>query len=243
MIPRDISSKICVNDEYNLNVSNEGVEGDLPSTSSFDTVKIETYCPHCFTKHKLEYSGFLPKKIGYKCDGCSEIRYIYNQHTDGKTYVSDVAESLVDEMEKVDSSIAGYNYANFRNDSNDIYRKIKKFRKSKLKINIFYFIFLIFFFMFSLPLIASTNIGILSLFILYPLSTTVGYKIIIMMNRRTEEYVKNFNIKDSKLDSIRLKWFQYGIGKATEENLDSDINELCTNKTSNKEHKKIKSQN
>lgn len=243
MVPRDISSKIRVNDEYNLDISSEGIDGNLPNTSSFESVKIETYCPHCFSKHKLQYSGFLPKNIGYRCDECSEIRHIHNQHSDGKTYVGDLAESLVKEMKIANSSICGYNYAKYKNGGDDLYEKIKKFRRSKFEINMFYFVSFISFIFGSLLLLTSINLTLPGLLTAYPLSFLAGFKIIMMMNKKTEKYIKNFDIKDSKLDTINLKWFQHGLEKGMEENLDSSIKSIKSIPDIDRDNKKIKSHN
>lgn len=70
MRPRDLDSEIEINgDNYTVNVSSN--TRDIPKMKDFSSLRVKTYCPYCLSKSKLEYSWFLPSKIGYKCESCS----------------------------------------------------------------------------------------------------------------------------------------------------------------------------
>lgn len=242
MIPRDISGSIKIDDKKNINISQNGTNDEIPNICNFDKAEIDIYCPYCFSKHKLEYSGFFPNKIGYRCDNCGEDRYLLNKQSDGRTYVGDVVESLSKEVNILHSSIAGYNYAKFKNNDTDIHTKIRKFRRNKLIINIIHFLSLILFIFCSLFIFSYMSIGPMVFFIGYPIFVMVGYRVVLKTNKLSENYVKNFNLKDSKLDNIRLKWFEYGSTKGIKENSKTD-NKYNKQNAKNKKQDKIKSQN
>lgn len=87
MIPRDLSINVEI-DENSYTIKNNSSIKDIPNTKDFDSLKIITYCPYCLSKYELEYSGFLPTKIGYKCDSCDHNIILVNNTENKKQTIS-----------------------------------------------------------------------------------------------------------------------------------------------------------
>lgn len=225
MRPRNLSAKLKINNEDLHTINCNSNLDSIPKFKKFKSLKIETYCPHCLSKHKLEYSGFLPTKIGYKCDKCENNNVIAEKTTDNVQNISTkyLASELKDHLKDVESFSCGYNHAISNRGYNELYKKLERGRLAEILIQFVPVLHILLATGFSAFVIQ----GNIPLSIMYQESTYIylfgsfvlSISIMIIGICMIQNYT---NLKDNVLNNTNRSWVMKGIQKAKKS---EDLNE------------------
>lgn len=232
MRPRDLDSEIEINgNSYTVNSSSD--TSNIPKMSNFSSLTVKTYCPYCLSRSKLEYSGFLPAKIGYKCGNCSNDIVILDKSDDNVVSTKYLTQKLKYHMRKIESFSCGYNYALSNNDSDKFLKKLKRSVAAKFFVQTIPILYMIpilipitFIIQGKLPQSLATD----QFFYAY-ISGLIILSIITMIVG-IHKVNKYKSIKDSVLDTVNTRWAIKGI-----ENEKENINNRIENQKNKKDHK------
>lgn len=213
MQPRGLKDEMIINNSKYRIDPNNSLE-DINGNNSFDYGKIITYCSYCNTKHKLEYSGYFPKQIGYRCNKCEETITIldtgYNDFN-----INFVAEAVQSTVQNRESFALGYNYAtkNNRQDTKDFYKGVERYVSGRLYHHLALTLFLLssIIALLGFILLLGSPISIVPILISYPVGVIVIFSLVdwlIEKHRRSEIEIKDSIISENNMSPI---WISKGI--------------------------------
>lgn len=215
MKPRGLKDKIVINESTHIIDPVKSLE-NITDSNSFDYGKIVTYCPYCNTKHDLEYSGYFPKQIGYKCNKCEETITILD--TGYKNFdISFVAEAIQKTVQDRESFALGYNYALYNDKSNvrDFSDGVKKYVSGRLYHQISLTLFLLLSIITVNGILLLLIVQILPILILVLCSLCAIVMLSITDNIIERHRKSKVDLKDSVMsyDNMSPVWISEGIEK------------------------------
>lgn len=240
MKPRELNDYIIYDDkEYKIKIYEENSE--IPDTVSFDSAKIVTYCPYCDEKYELQYSGYFPNQIEYKCNECESIVSILKINTASNTRptFSMIEDALQEQMEERESYAIGYNYATKKSE-----KKSHSMLKNIKMLKIYMTILFLFLLVLGFPIFLLFLYSIILLKIKLTILTIIFSVIIYYTSHYISNYIENkYMIKDSKLEphDIKLEWLSKGIrhNMSSQEYDPLNTSEIeASNRVDNKKKKK-----